>query len=94
MASGSSPLTRGKPQGDRAVAGCPGLIPAHAGKTRGATGASWPPAGSSPLTRGKPYWVGAAEGQGGLIPAHAGKTQRANSHDDQTEAHPRSRGEN
>ena len=30
---GSSPLTRGKPQGDRAVARRAGLIPAHAGKT-------------------------------------------------------------
>ena len=32
-ALGSSPLTRGKPRGQRATVGAAGLIPAHAGKT-------------------------------------------------------------
>ena len=50
--SGSSPLTRGKPGAVNGRYRSGRLIPAHAGKTRGATGAAWPPA-AHPRSRGE-----------------------------------------
>ena len=50
--------------------------------------------GSSPLTRGKLPVSGAWGRTGGLIPAHAGKTHHRSSASTESEAHPRSRGEN
>ena len=111
---GSSPLTRGKLERVARARGWSGLIPAHAGKTRGAAGhhaqgAAHPRsrgenlladpsliigAGSSPLTRGKPPLRVAGSPRTRLIPAHAGKTPRASRQSPQTQAHPRSRGEN
>ena len=93
-ATGSSPLTRGKHflEGEGVVA--PGLIPAHAGKTRLKTWRTCQPRGSSPLTRGK---LGSGSNRlntFGLIPAHAGKTSRTLWAGSRTWAHPRSRGEN
>ena len=49
---GSSPLTRGKHNRARRAGVEVGLIPAHAGKTRG-TGASRPGAGAHPRSRGE-----------------------------------------
>ena len=49
---GSSPLTRGKPGGGRHLDLDPGLIPAHAGKTRGRRGCSLG-AGAHPRSRGE-----------------------------------------
>ena len=70
---GSSPLTRGKPEGHPKLPPGVRLIPAHAGKTS----TMRPDAraeGSSPLTRGKlPVNCGLNRVQR-LIPAHAGKT--------------------
>ena len=93
-AIGSSPLTRGK----RSVGVGPpefdGLIPAHAGKTRG------PPAGVSrgtahPRSRGEnPRGPCRCPSQRGLIPAHAGKTSMTWPLTRTARAHPRSRGEN
>ena len=50
--------------------------------------------GSSPLTRGKPARRYPRSAEGGLIPAHAGKTLIMLGIPVNTEAHPRSRGEN
>ena len=50
--------------------------------------------GSSPLTRGKLYAELSAQVDDGLIPAHAGKTCRGRNCHRETQAHPRSRGEN
>ena len=50
--------------------------------------------GSSPLTRGKRTLDGLKEGYLGLIPAHAGKTSHVTAPSPETQAHPRSRGEN
>ena len=50
--------------------------------------------GSSPLTRGKRVSSLPVSSLGGLIPAHAGKTGGVNLKMLETEAHPRSRGEN
>ena len=50
--------------------------------------------GSSPLTRGKQFRIKNAELETGLIPAHAGKTPEYHSVDEESRAHPRSRGEN
>ena len=91
---GSSPLTRGKRHPARTQPGCPGLIPAHAGKTLSAHKLPQNGAGSSPLTRGKHrvlVYLGSGDG---LIPAHAGKTDFAYYDPSGDEAHPRSRGEN
>ena len=72
----------------------PGLIPAHAGKTRlgGTRGGAW--RGSSPLTRGKPGRYRHGPRRRGLIPAHAGKTRASRAWMTTGGAHPRSRGEN
>ena len=50
--------------------------------------------GSSPLTRGKRQRWNGPRGGIGLIPAHAGKTAPLRRVYCETEAHPRSRGEN
>ena len=50
--------------------------------------------GSSPLTRGKRRNADSRTWHYGLIPAHAGKTGLAHSVIGDSEAHPRSRGEN
>ena len=50
--------------------------------------------GSSPLTRGKSGSKGLSTSREGLIPAHAGKISSATGDHLDTEAHPRSRGEN
>ena len=50
--------------------------------------------GSSPLTRGKRNSGGERVGGCGLIPAHAGKTDNSVNLQVNTQAHPRSRGEN
>ena len=51
-ASGSSPLTRGKPVGSRSGRRPCGLIPAHAGKTRWGRGRGWLPR-AHPRSRGE-----------------------------------------
>ena len=52
LCQGSSPLTRGKLGLDRGLRNQRGLIPAHAGKTRG-TGESRPSEGAHPRSRGE-----------------------------------------
>ncbi|EEH65602.1 hypothetical protein HMPREF0058_1572 [Actinomyces urogenitalis DSM 15434] len=71
---GSSPLTRGRLQGEDLEASALGLIPAHAGST-------WPlldrprqGRGSSPLTRGRRAGGLDLVPARRLIPAHAGST--------------------
>ena len=72
---GSSPLTRGKlPRPDGAL-GPRGLIPAHAGKTRG-PGRSPMSARAHPRSRGENENPDShAHRRNRLIPAHAGKTR-------------------
>ena len=53
LGTGSSPLTRGKLERFARVTARGGLIPAHAGKTRGRLRCGVCVWGSSPLTRGK-----------------------------------------
>ena len=53
-----------------------------------------PSRGSSPLTRGKRSGRGPALVLTGIIPAHAGKTRTRREWLQQSEDHPRSRGEN
>ena len=72
--SGSSPLTRGKLTTRVTHQKGPGLIPAHAGKTRQIRATMLVYSGSSPLTRGKPGPGSDRQTRVGLIPAHAGKT--------------------
>ena len=50
--SGSSPLTRGKPNDAVALVATERLIPAHAGKTEG-SGSRWNPNGAHPRSRGE-----------------------------------------
>ena len=50
--------------------------------------------GSSPLARGKHFSYHWNFDSGGLIPARAGKTALRNLSEDDSRAHPRSRGEN
>ena len=94
VAPGSSPLTRGKRGDDLHSRVAAGLIPAHAGKTRGC--ATRPGlVRAHPRSRGEnhpaprgprtPLW---------LIPAHAGKTVVGRVAAAFGGAHPRSRGEN
>ena len=91
---GSSPLTRGKPSNQAARGSRPGLIPAHAGKTRWCTprretGPAHPRSRGENQERDhdghRPRW---------LIPAHAGKTTGRTYRSTCSTAHPRSRGEN
>ena len=91
---GSSPLTRGKLPALWAFWADVGLIPAHAGKTRGRskTPCAKP---AHPRSRGE----NAApreerDALAGLIPAHAGKTLPVPGKRRRRRAHPRSRGEN
>ena len=55
FATGSSPLTRGKPMSPVLDVGLSRLIPAHAGKTSRGCGGTRRRRGSSPLTRGKHF---------------------------------------
>ena len=74
VAAGSSPLTRGKPGATAAGLAGGGLIPAHAGKTRGyrRRAGRW---GAHPRSRGENQPTTTRRRQTtGLIPAHAGKT--------------------
>ena len=92
--TGSSPLTRGKPQARRRDRRRRRLIPPSRGEnTRYACHAACTP-GSSPLTRGKPPLRPLAHRRIRLIPAHAGKTARKRLDVGAGGAHPRSRGEN
>ena len=68
--------------------------PRSRGENRGNRPPYFLPRGSSPLTRGKPPLVRPGCAQGGLIPAHAGKTRPTECRALDTQAHPRSRGEN
>ena len=92
--AGSSPLTRGKPPTRPPTARRPGLIPAHAGKTRldsALDGGSQ----AHPRSRGENGVLpSSVRLWGGLIPAHAGKTGRPIGCTGRQWAHPRSRGEN
>ena len=91
---GSSPLTRGKRRSSCCRRGRGGLIPTHAGKTRGMCVIADSVRGSSPLTRGK---LNSADHFGialGLIPTHAGKTLSQSFCAGTCRAHPHSRGEN
>ena len=87
LATGSSPLTRGKQAASRGCCATARLIPAHTGKTP-------PSTGSSPLTRGKHHGTDRRRARRGLIPAHAGKTHPRARLVRLSWAHPRSRGEN
>ena len=87
LATGSSPLTRGKQAASRGCCATARLIPAHTGKTP-------PSTGSSPLTRGKLRRNRNPVRRARLIPAHAGKTCSAPQRSSIGTAHPRSRGEN
>ena len=91
---GSSPLTRGKPRGQRQSTGGAWAHPRSRGENRWAVDTLGPTGGSSPLTRGKPQTGDQDDDQAGLIPAHAGKTVAAGLRPLRTGAHPRSRGEN
>ena len=91
---GSSPLTRGKQHGVVAHQQVPGLIPAHAGKTR-----PWRPATrptrAHPRSRGEN--VSGAIGQKpplGSSPLTRGKLVQSGQERGRNVAHPRSRGEN
>ena len=91
---GSSPLTRGKLDNLTIGEVITRLIPAHAGKTATIRRPTTSLTGSSPLTRGKRQRWNGPRGGIGLIPAHAGKTAPLRRVYCETEAHPRSRGEN
>ena len=94
LATGSSPLTRGKPE-DELVAGLSDrLIPAHAGKT--STTQNVPLLlRAHPRSRGENGdALGDVAGDDGSSPAHAGKTYSGYQSNVQSTAHPRSRGEN
>ena len=91
---GSSPLTRGKHDRELRRRHVPGLIPAHAGKTR--PRASSPACtGAHPRSRGENAHPGrSTRHRRWLIPAHAGKTVAGDLVSHVCPAHPRSRGEN
>ena len=92
--NGSSPLTRGKPCGGRGGRGLVGLIPAHAGKTRGPHTASMT-AGAHPRSRGENVQaVDRFRGHAGSSPLTRGKRRSMRSPRSIRLAHPRSRGEN
>ena len=91
---GSSPLTRGKLYKDRESLTNGGLIPAHAGKTRGQS-RRYLRRKAHPRSRGENLNAGVQILTGlRLIPAHAGKTSTKVKTADIETAHPRSRGEN
>ena len=92
--TGSSPLTRGKPQSEQPISGTSGLIPAHAGKTGGCR-PRVPRRAAHPRSRGenlrsrlRPTWCS------GSSPLTRGKPWRTGRRRLPTRAHPRSRGEN
>ena len=73
---GSSPLTRGKLPVPSAARTCPGLIPAHAGKTRTAGGPPCP-SRAHPRSRGENrHWVGSRTRREGSSPLTRGKHLR------------------
>ena len=91
---GSSPLTRGKRQryADQRPASL--AHPRSRGENLVSQTTPGTHGGSSPLTRGKRQRWNGPRGGIGLIPAHAGKTAPLRRVYCETEAHPRSRGEN
>ena len=94
LARGLIPAHAGKTcPGGRAWAR-PGAHPRSRGENFSATSIIRKRRGSSPLTRGKLLPSLIATLDGGLIPAHAGKTRAGRSEAKESEAHPRSRGEN
>ena len=92
--SGSSPLTRGKPNVGLIAAVSAVAHPRSRGENNNLDGAAEVTPGSSPLTRGKRSSARPGNASGGLIPAHAGKTSARFSSEVDRWAHPRSRGEN
>ena len=94
IVQGSSPLTRGKQVPAVGLPQMPGLIPAHAGKTRGyrRRAGRW---GAHPRSRGEnqglppPGWP-----VGGSSPLTRGKPTHHDAKAANHRAHPRSRGEN
>ena len=94
MSRGSSPLTRGKPAAAEARDQITGLIPAHAGKTRGRRGRSRGLA-AHPRSRGENLDApDRAVSTGGSSPLTRGKQVSASLDRAPRLAHPRSRGEN
>ena len=93
-ASGSSPLTRGKPWSSQLELSKRSAHPRSRGENKHGRDVSGEVFGSSPLTRGKPQLDAAGFSLTGLIPAHAGKTGTSAPWIGHTAAHPRSRGEN
>ena len=91
---GSSPLTRGKHDRELRRRHVPGLIPAHAGKTRARRVAGCDrrahPRSRGENSRSRHY----PDAGRWLIPAHAGKTDTSTRDLSPRGAHPRSRGEN
>ena len=92
--SGSSPLTRGKPDRLLDYTEAPGLIPAHAGKTTVASGTPSRVA-AHPRSRGENRRSAAPKRWGrGSSPLTRGKLSVSSRSRPRAAAHPRSRGEN
>ena len=92
--AGSSPLTRGKPEMGRLPRRTPGLIPAHAGKTRRSLSTA-KTARAHPRSRGEnPFEQMSAHGSRGSSPLTRGKQACSHKAIAKVVAHPRSRGEN
>ena len=92
--TGSSPLTRGKPDFIRWTLMAYLAHPRSRGENFPDLDVATAVAGSSPLTRGKPRRDRRDPDPRRLIPAHAGKTSRRACRSPPIWAHPRSRGEN
>ena len=92
--TGSSPLTRGKPDFIRWTLMAYLAHPRSRGENFPYQSCLSSSSGSSPLTRGKLCRCLLLRQSRGLIPAHAGKTPCRISSFRYAEAHPRSRGEN
>ena len=90
---GSSPHTRGAPDGFSEACSGVRIIPAYAGSTRGARDRGGPLLGSSPHTRGAPMTSMCGVGIHGIIPAYAGSTSTAQPTVPASKDHPRIRGE-
>ena len=90
---GSPPRMRGK--GRRAIRALRvrGITPAHAGKSRQASGAASPRRGSPPRMRGKVPLKGLLHITSGITPAHAGKSEHYSDDPDRLKDHPRACGE-
>ena len=77
LRSGSSPLTRGKPESAGAYALDRGLIPAHAGKTTYRPRGGWS-RGAHPRSRGENTWASMGFGRAaGSSPLTRGKPSRS-----------------